>query len=162
MTPYFLFHITFKPTTMKTSKLAAPLVAVALLAGAGAGVASLASAQSSPTTTTAASAATGTSNTQANRHAPLGGDGNITSINGTTIVMAEEADEGGTSYTIDGSKAVVTKDGAASTLSALAVGDKIFVEGATSGTNIVATAISNGHGGRGGHKPDNDTETNDQ
>src|SRR5438105_601420 len=41
-------------------------------------------------------------------HAPLGNDGNVTAISGTTITMQEEADEGGASYTVDASKAAVT------------------------------------------------------
>jgi hypothetical protein len=78
-------------------------------------------------------------------HAPLGGDGNITAINGTTITMQEESDEGGASYTIDASKATVANNGTASTLSALQVGDKIFVQGTTNGNNVTAAAISLGH-----------------
>ncbi|MDB5260458.1 MAG: hypothetical protein JWN37_689 [Candidatus Nomurabacteria bacterium] len=146
---------------MKFMKLGAPLLAISLLAGAGAGIASLASAQSTGTTgstTTASVQSTATANTNPNNtkaqgHAPLGGDGNITSINGTTIVMTEEADEGGAAYTIDASTATVTKDGVASTLANLAIGDKIFVKGVTTGTNIVATNISSGmHGGHYGPK----------
>jgi hypothetical protein len=80
-------------------------------------------------------------------HAPLGGDGNITAINGTTITMQEEADEGGASYTVDASKATVTNNGASATLQDLKIGDKIFVQGTTSGTNVAATSISVGHPG---------------
>ena len=85
-------------------------------------------------------------------HAPLGGDGNITAINGTTITMAEEADEGGASYTVDASQATVTNNGATADISALKVGDKIFVQGTTSGTNVTATSISLGFGGCRGNK----------
>lgn len=136
---------------MKKLTLTTPLVAVALLTGAGAGIASLASAQSSATPAATVSTTTSTPDMKTRGHAPLGGDGNITSINGTTIVMAEEADEGGASYTVDASNATITKNGTASALSALAVGDKIFVKGTTSGTNVVATSISSGHGSHGGH-----------
>ena len=79
-------------------------------------------------------------------HAPLGGDGNITAINGTTITMQEEADEGGAIYTIDASQATFTNKGAAATIATLKVGDKIFVKGTTSGTNVTATSISLGFG----------------
>jgi hypothetical protein len=83
-------------------------------------------------------------------HAPLGGDGNVTAINGTTITITEEADEGGASYTVDASKATVTNKGATAALTDLKVGDKIFVQGTTSGTNVAATSVSLGHpGGRG-------------
>jgi hypothetical protein len=82
-------------------------------------------------------------------HAPLGGDGVVSSITGTTIVVGEESDEGGASYTIDASKATITNNGAAATLADVKVGAKIFVQGVTTGTNVVATSIS--VGGHGGH-----------
>jgi hypothetical protein len=75
-------------------------------------------------------------------HAPLGGDGVVSSISGTTIVMGEESNEGGASYTIDASKATVTNNGVAANLSDIKVGAKIFVQGTTSGTNVSATSIS--------------------
>lgn len=141
-------------------------MALTLLAGMGAGIASFASAQSTaPSTATVSTVATGaatpttpvvdpTDSTgtpdvgKAHGHAPMGGDGNITAINGTTISMQEESDEGGATYTIDASNATVTNNGAASSLSNLKAGDKIFVQGQTSGTNVVATSISLGHPGR--------------
>ncbi|MGE5297596.1 MAG: DUF5666 domain-containing protein [Acidobacteriaceae bacterium] len=84
-------------------------------------------------------------------HAPLGSDGNITAINGSTITMQEEADEGGTVFTVDASKATITNNGAAAQLTDLKVGDKIFVHGTTNGNNVVAASISLGHPGRGFH-----------
>ena len=80
-------------------------------------------------------------------NAPLGGDGVISSISGTTIVVAEEANEGGASYTVDASKATVTNGGVAGSLSDLKVGTKIFVQGTVNGTNVSATSISIGHKG---------------
>ena len=80
------------------------------------------------------------------KHAPLGQDGNVTAINGNTITMQEESDEGGASYTVDAGSATVTKDGAASNLAAIKVGDKIFVKGTVTGGNVTATAIADGHG----------------
>jgi len=106
-------------------------------------------AQAADTTTTTNSAAT---EPKTRGHAPLGGDGNITAISGTTITMQEEADEGGASYTVDASQATVTNNGATADLSALKVGDKIFVQGTTSGTNVTATSISLGFGGCRGQK----------
>ncbi len=78
-------------------------------------------------------------------HAPAGNDGNITAINGNTITMQEEADEGGASYAVDASNATVTNNGVASTVSNLKVGDKIFVQGTVTGTNVAATEVSVGH-----------------
>jgi hypothetical protein len=84
-------------------------------------------------------------------HRPLGGDGVISSISGTTIVMAEEGDEGAASYTVDASKATITNNGVAATLSDLKAGDKVFVDGPVSGTTVVATTISLGHPGNKGN-----------
>ncbi len=81
------------------------------------------------------------------RHAPLGGDGVVSSITGTTIVFGEESDEGGASYTVDASHATVTNNGAPAGLSDIKVGEKIFVQGAVNGTNVTATSISLGHRG---------------
>jgi hypothetical protein len=136
------------------AKLITPLLAIAMFAGAGAGVAALASAQTATdtTSTSPAAATTNTAGVTQNHpmgHAPLGGDGNVTAINGTIITMQEEADEGGASYTVDTSGATVTKDGATAALSDIQTGDKIFVQGTTSGTNVTATSISLGHPGWG-------------
>ena len=91
-------------------------------------------------------------------HAPLGGDGVVSSITGSTIVVAEESDEGGASYTVDASKATVTNNGVSASLSDIKVGEKIFVEGSVNGTNVVATSISLGHHGRDDEKEENDTD----
>lgn len=96
---------------------------------------------------------------ETHKHAPMGGDGIVASINGTTIVIGEEADEGGASYTVDASK--VTN------LPAIKVGDKIFVQGSVNGTNVSATSISLKHEGHRNEAPEakdangNDVETND-
>ena len=85
--------------------------------------------------------------TNTHGHRPLGGDGVISSITGSTIVMAEEGDEGAAAYTVDASKATVTNNGAAATLADLKVGDKVFVDGPVAGTTVTATTISLGHPG---------------
>jgi hypothetical protein len=148
---------------MIKENLSKVLVGAAMIAGLGAGVAGIASAQTAATTSTtpaavSTSAVTTTSTTATTAakpqgHRPIGQDGVITAINGTTITMAEESDEGGASYTVNTSSATITKDGAASTLTSFAVGDKIFVDGTISGTSVTATSVSNGHGG--GHGGDN-------
>ena len=91
-------------------------------------------------------------------HAPLGGDGVVSSITGSTIVVGEESDEGGATYTVDASKATVTNNGASASLSDIKVGAKIFVEGTVNGNSVVATSISLGHRGHGGEKDANDTD----
>jgi len=164
---------------MLKDKLSAPLIAGGMvIIGLIAGVATMASAQTAtptPTTTTTA-AVTQTvdtpepgdvadATTTTHGHAPIGGDGVVSSITGTTIVMAEESDEGGASYTIDASKATVTNNGAAATLADVKVGAKIFVSGTISGTNVAATSISLGHpgghgdGGNEANEPAGSTDT---
>jgi hypothetical protein len=66
--------------------------------------------------------------------------------------MQEEAEEGGASYTIDATSATVTNNGAAATIADIKVGDKIFVQGTTSGNDVTATSISLGHPEKGGHR----------
>ena len=51
-----------------------------------------------------------------------------------------------TTYTVDASSATVTKNGAASTVSAIAVGDTVMVQGTVSGTNVTAKTIRDGVG----------------
>lgn len=56
-----------------------------------------------------------------------------------------------TTYTVDATGATVTKNGSASTLGDVAVGDTVMVQGTVSGTNVTATSIRDGvMGGRGG------------
>lgn len=162
---------------MLKNKLSAGILAgAALLAGALGGTALLASAQTATTSNTpTVTSPTGSTQSavdtpenandpadtdtgsQAQHHAPLGGDGVVSSISGTTIVMGEESDEGGASYTVDASKATVTNNGAAATLADIKVGDKIFVQGTLSGTSVSATSVSLGHPGM--HKESaNDTD----
>ncbi len=147
---------------MQKNKLPISLFAVALVAGMGAGLTSLVSAQTTTTPTTTSILPIGTNpgpptqqgDMKRHGHAPLGNDGIVSSINGTSIVMVEEADEGGASYTIDASRAIITNNTGAGTLSDLKVGEKIFVQGTVNGTNVVATSISLGH--PGGHGPHGD------
>ena len=141
----------------KTAILAASMLGFGAIASVG-----IQAFAQTPTTTAATpvvQASTTAKDTPSSHHAPMGGDGVVASINGTTVVMSEEADEGGTSYTVDASK--VTN------LGTIKVGDKVFVQGTTNGTNVVATSISLKHGGDKNEAPDakdangNDTETND-
>ena len=99
-----------------------------------------------------------TAGSKTHGHAPLGGDGLVSSINGTTIVVGEESDEGGASYTVDASKATVTNNGASASISDIKVGDKIFVQGAVNGTSVSATSVSLGHQNWDGKKEANDND----
>lgn len=154
------------------------LASAMALIGAAGGTALMASAQTSTTTNAPATVTTSTNTgsssavdtpespndpadtdtgSQAQHHAPLGGDGVVSSVSGTTIVMGEESDEGGASYTVDASHASVTNNGAAATLADIKVGDKIFVQGTLNGTSVSATSVSLGRPGM--HKESgNDTD----
>lgn len=86
--------------------------------------------------------------------------GTVTAVNGTTltvtsinkVVRAEDGNDGRTPtptptpivYTIDASNASVIKTGAVSTVSAIAVGDMVRIQGTITGTNVVATTIRDG------------------
>ncbi|MCX6738261.1 MAG: hypothetical protein NTY11_02510 [Candidatus Parcubacteria bacterium] len=125
------------------------LISLGFIGGMVGTIASQAHAADTTTATTTTETITttnpvATGNTLPKGHSPLGGDGNITAINGTTITMQEESDEGGAIYSIDASNATMTNNGATADLSVLKVGDKIFVQGTTSGTNVTATSISIG------------------
>lgn len=58
-----------------------------------------------------------------------------------------------TVYTVDASNAQVIKNGASSTLSSIATGDMVMVQGTVNGTNVAATMIRDGMpGSMGGHE----------
>jgi hypothetical protein len=147
----------------KNSFMIPMLAGLAFVGGIGLSYAGLASAQATTTSTNTPSSIIEKVKQHLGMHAPAGNDGVITSINGGTVIMQEEADEGGASYTVDASGATVTKDGTAGTLGSLTVGDKIFVKGTVTGTNVVATAIADGHGGhmKGGFHGENGKNGND-
>jgi len=70
-----------------------------------------------------------------------------------------------TTYSVDATNAKVTKNNAASTVSTIAVGDTVMVQGTITGTNVVATMIRDGvMPGRGaiGDKPGTGQKTPDQ
>ena len=72
--------------------------------------------------------------------------GTVSAISGTTLTVTSNAQNGGTAttYIVDASSATVTKAGATSTLSAIAVGDTVMIQGTVSGTSITATTINDG------------------
>ena len=73
--------------------------------------------------------------------------GSVTAISGTSLTVESKGfGQNATTadYTIDASSATVTKDGAASTVGAVAVGDMVMVEGTVSGTSVAATAVRDG------------------
>ena len=82
------------------------------------------------------------------RRAP-GVFGTVSAINGATLSVAgKTGPKGGaaTTYTVDAGNAKVTKNGAASSVSSIVVGDAIMVQGTVNGTNVTATMIRDGIG----------------
>ncbi len=81
-----------------------------------------------------------------NMRREMGIRGTVTAVNGTTITVSltNPKTKVATSYTIDASKATVSKAGIASTVSAIAVGDTIMANGTINGTAITATKIFDG------------------
>jgi len=75
--------------------------------------------------------------------------GQVAAINGTTITITDSRNS--TKYTIDASNASVTKNGSASSLSNIAVGDTVMIQGTVSGNSVTATSILDGLGGSGNY-----------
>lgn len=74
---------------------------------------------------------------------PLGTVGTITSINGSvfTLLGRYGTTTGTTTYSVNATNAIIVKNNATTTISALVVGDRADVVGAVTGTNIVATKV---------------------
>jgi hypothetical protein len=73
--------------------------------------------------------------------------GTVASVSGTTItVTSKVGPKGGvaTTYIVDASGATVTKNGIASSVSSIGVGDEVMVQGTISGTSVVAKDIRDG------------------
>ena len=149
---------------IQTKKYFGALAVLIIVAGAGASLAN------ADTTAPAAVAPTpGAAGTMHGRGGMMGARkpgvaGTVTAISGNTITITAKqfAFRGKpaagttatttppapttTTYTIDDTNATVTKAGAASSASGIAVGDMIMAQGTVTGTNVAATAITDGFG----------------
>lgn len=87
--------------------------------------------------------------------------GTVESISGSTLTIAARnwRATATTTYTVNAANATVTKDGAASTLSAIAVGDRVMAKGTLSGTTLTATTIRDGLPAKPGERPQAPTFT---
>ncbi len=73
--------------------------------------------------------------------------GTVSAVNGTSLTVTSKVGPNGgaaTTYTVDASSATVTKSGAASSVSNIAVGDTVMVQGTVSGTSVAAKTIRDG------------------
>jgi len=82
-----------------------------------------------------------------------GVSGTVTAVSGNIITVSGRTGFSSTTatvtYTVDATNATVRKNNATSTVGSIAVGDKLFAQGTVSGTNVTATAITDGMMGRG-------------
>jgi hypothetical protein len=94
-------------------------------------------------------------------HGPMGMGGQmgtVSSISGNTITLTGK---NGTTYTIDASNSKVEKVSTVS-VSNIAVGDSLMVQGTTSGTTVTAKNIVDGQFPMGGNKPASSSSTSGQ
>jgi hypothetical protein len=68
--------------------------------------------------------------------------GTVTAVNGNTITVTDTRSN--TVYTVDATNAKIDKNRATITVSSIAVGDSVFVEGPKNGTTVTASAIHDG------------------
>ncbi|HTH93274.1 MAG TPA: DUF5666 domain-containing protein [Candidatus Paceibacterota bacterium] len=82
--------------------------------------------------------------------------GTVTAVNGNIVTVQSKTYTKGsttstsTTYTVDATNAKVMKSNAASTVSAIAVGDTVMVQGTVNGTAVTATRIDDGVMMKGG------------
>lgn len=65
--------------------------------------------------------------------------GTVSAVSGTTLSVAPA--QGGITYSVDASSATVKKGNATSSVSAVAVGDEVIVQGSVNGTAVSATSV---------------------
>ena len=63
----------------------------------------------------------------------------MSAISGNTLTVTTA--QGGVTYTVDVSSAVIKKDNATSSVSNITVGDKVVVQGAVSGSSVTASSV---------------------
>ncbi len=68
--------------------------------------------------------------------------GSVTAVNGTALTV--QSSRNNTSYAVDATNAVVTKNNAASSVSAIATGDTVAIQGTVNGTSVTAAKIFDG------------------
>jgi hypothetical protein len=136
----------------KKDRFLVPIAGLVLAAGLVMGVVGIAHADTTSTQPTGAQHGT-----------PPAAFGKVTAVNGDDITITAQGKNSttGTTYTVDATNATITKRTAPTTqgakptsttitVSQVAVGDMLSVQGTVSGTTITATSINDGQGGFGG------------
>jgi hypothetical protein len=67
--------------------------------------------------------------------------GTVSAISGSTLTVTNKSN---VTYSVDASNATIEKKNAASTLSTVAVGDSVVVQGAVNGTSVTASSVMDG------------------
>ncbi len=83
----------------------------------------------------------------------MGIAGTVASVSGNTITVTSKGgwnSTAGTTYTVDATNATVSKDGVSSSVSSIATGDMVMVQGTVNGASVTATAIHDGKGPKEG------------
>ena len=74
--------------------------------------------------------------------------GTVASVSGTTLMVTAQGRHASTTpattFTVDAASATIMKNGTASAISAILVGDRVMVRGTVSGTNVIASTINDG------------------
>ncbi len=86
------------------------------------------------------------------QHRAPGVFGTVSAISGDTITVTSKGfgqNATPATYAVDATNATVTKAGASSSVSSIAIGDMVMVQGTVSGTNVTAASIRDGVGARG-------------
>lgn len=81
--------------------------------------------------------------------------GTVSAVNGDIITITSKGfgkNASQTTYTIDATNAKITKDGSASSVGSVAVGDTVMAQGTVSGTNVTATMLRDGVLGKKGNE----------
>ena len=126
-----------------------PLLAFVIIA-AGTSVALTTHAQSAPSNQGTIDTSHTTSQGEGHRHFGMGMKpgifGTVSAINGSSITVNSTNGKTNlvTTYTVDASNAVVTKSGTTSSISAIAIGDTLMINGTITGTSVVAKNIHDG------------------
>jgi hypothetical protein len=152
------------------TKLVTPLAALALMLSAAGGFVAEAHADTTTAAATTSTTAVPSSSTDQGpggngTHTKPAAVGTVTAVSGDTITLTDK--QSGTTYTVDATTATIMKQLSSSgtdqtdakptapttaTISDIAVGDTLMVQGTVSGTSITATRIDDGvmRGGMGG------------
>lgn len=76
--------------------------------------------------------------------------GTVASVSGNTLTVTakgwskDKTSTTSTTYTVDATNAKVTKNGTASTVASIAVGDTVMIQGTVNGTTVAATTVRDG------------------